>query len=106
METTIPLGQNGLIKNSFLNSKFFDPAYWFNKGSVFFHSVSKYTFTAQAKNIFDMILFFFTIFFLALISYCLIRLLEIRAKEKRHLQHELEEYAHRHAQKEAQNNEI
>jgi hypothetical protein len=33
-----------------------------------------------------------------MIAYCFVRLLEIRKKEHEHLRHEIEEYAHKHAE--------
>jgi len=42
--------------------------------------------------------FFIALFFITIISYCAIRLLEIRSKEKKHLKHEIEEYAHHQAE--------
>ena len=39
------------------------------------------------------------IFFLFVIAYCFIRILEVRKKEKEHLEYEIEEYAHHQAEK-------
>jgi hypothetical protein len=48
----------------------------------------------QAIIIFKTILSFLATFFLIVISYTIVRLLEIRKKEKEHLHHEIAEYAH------------
>jgi hypothetical protein len=40
------------------------------------------------------------LFFLTLLAYCAVRLLEIRKKEHEHLRHEIAEYAHHHKAKE------
>lgn len=42
----------------------------------------------------------FALFFLTVIAYCAVRLLEIRKKEHEHLRHEIEEYAHHKKEKE------
>ncbi|MFA6301316.1 MAG: hypothetical protein WC609_03115 [Candidatus Paceibacterota bacterium] len=48
----------------------------------------------QAIIIFKTILSFLATFFLIVISYTIVRLFEIRKKEKEHLRHEIAEYAH------------
>lgn len=40
----------------------------------------------------------FSVFFIFLIAYCAVRMIEIREKEHEHLKHELEEYAHHMAE--------
>ena len=45
-----------------------------------------------------LILSILSIFFIFLIVYCFVRLLEIRKKEHEYLHHEIEEYAHKHAE--------
>lgn len=52
----------------------------------------------QAMIIFKTVLSFLATFFLIVISYTIVRLLEIRKKEKEHLRHELAEYAHNKAE--------
>lgn len=47
-----------------------------------------------------IILAVLSIFFIFVITYCLVRLHEIRKKEHEHLHHEIEEYAKRHAEQE------
>ncbi|MFH1608894.1 MAG: hypothetical protein ABH951_02690 [Patescibacteria group bacterium] len=49
---------------------------------------------------FQIFLFILIIFFLAIITYCLIRIFEIRKKEKEYLEYEIEEYAHKQKEKE------
>jgi preprotein translocase subunit SecG len=48
----------------------------------------------------ETLLFIFAILFLAIIIYCLIRIFEIRKKEKEYTEHEIEEYAHKQKIKE------
>jgi hypothetical protein len=45
----------------------------------------------------------FSIFFIGLITYCAVRMVEIREKEHEHLHHEIEEYAHHMKEKEEKN---
>lgn len=52
----------------------------------------------------DFILVALAIFFMTLIGYTSIRLLEIRKKEHEHLHHEIEEYAHHQKEKEKKKN--
>lgn len=83
--------------DSFLNSKFFSPDYLYYHGSNFFRGVYRFIFEGSTlKNILAVL----AIFFITIITYCFIRLLEIRIKEKKHLEHEIAEYARRQAEKE------
>lgn len=94
META---NQNNL-GGSFLNSRYISPEYLFNQGvssnQQFFASV----FSEQGINIMKTVLFFLSLFFLTIICYTIVRLLEIRAKEHKHLLHEIAEYAHNKAE--------
>ena len=94
-----PASQNPLIQNTFLGSKYFDPAYLFNQESAFFKQFFSFLFNPQVKDIFNTLLGLLAMFFLAIICYSFVRLFEIRAKEKKHLQHEIEEYvSHKYEQ--------
>ncbi|MFA6353374.1 MAG: hypothetical protein WCW93_00330 [Candidatus Paceibacterota bacterium] len=95
MET---VNQNNLLSGSFLDSKFFDPIYLFNQGATYLHNFFSYIFSNQVTNLAKTALFFLAMFFLIIIFYTAIRLLEIRAKEKKHLKHEIMEYAHNKAE--------
>lgn len=96
MATPLPVTQNPIISDSFLGSKFFNPDYLFNQGVAFFQQLFIYFGNngAQIIAIFNTILFFFALFFLMIIFYAAVRMFEIRKKEKKHLEHEIEEYAH------------
>ncbi|MEO5635426.1 MAG: hypothetical protein ABIS26_01255 [Candidatus Paceibacterota bacterium] len=96
------MNQNSVLGDSFLSSKYFDPNYLFSKLASFGYQVSHFSINNITDIIafFHTILFFLTIFFIALISYCSVRMFEIRAKEHKHLEHELAEYAHHQAEKE------
>ena len=90
------LNPNPVLGDSFLNSKWFDPNYLFNQGVAFFHQIFNFFSNngAGIVSIYHNVLFIFSLFFLTLISYTSIRIFEIRSKEKKHLEHEIEEYAH------------
>jgi len=89
-------GNNPLIENSFLGSKYLNPEYLFNQLVV----ILGYIFNAKVLGGFYIFISFLSIFFIGLIIYCTIRMFEIRAKEHAHLHHETEEYAHNQALKE------
>jgi hypothetical protein len=95
META---NQNSFLNGTILNSRYFDPAYWFNKGASFFQHIFSYVFNDQTAGIAKGILFFFAMFFMAIICYTIVRMLEIRKKEHAHLHHEIAEYAHNKAE--------
>lgn len=89
------MNPNPILEDSVLGSKWFNPDYLFNQGLEFFRQLFSYTVSAETISIYHTILFFFSLFFLTVISYCTVRMFEIRRKEHKHLQHEIAEYAHR-----------
>ncbi|OGJ03720.1 hypothetical protein A3F97_00800 [Candidatus Nomurabacteria bacterium RIFCSPLOWO2_12_FULL_41_10] len=95
META---SQNSLLDDSFLGSRYFDADYLFSKSAVYIKKFFALAFSGQGINLGKAVLFFLAIFFLTIICYTAIRLFEIRAKEKKHLQHEIEKYAHNKAE--------
>lgn len=95
MET---VNQNNLLSGSFLDSKYFNPGYLFNQGFTSIHNFFSYIFSDQITNLGKTTLFFLAMFFLVIICYTIVRLLEIRTKEHKHLQHEIYEYAHNKAE--------
>ena len=96
------MDQNTVFQDSFLNSKYFNPVYLFEQGIYFikqaFYFIASHW--SETISVFNTFLFFLAIFFTTLIFYTIIRLFEIRKKENTHLQHEIVEYAHHHAEKE------
>lgn len=85
---------NNLLGDSILNSKYFNPAYLSDQ--VFFY-IKKFVaimMSDQGITVMKGILFVLASFFLTVIAYVIVRMLEIRAKEHRHIHHEIEEYAH------------
>ena len=89
META---SQNNLLSGSFLGSKYFNPDYLFNQGVLYIKQFFAYIFSNQAISIEKTILFLFSMFFLTIICYTFVRMFEIRAKEHKHLRHEIGEY--------------
>ena len=102
MDISMQVSQNPVFGNSFLNSKFFNPDYLFNRGLEFFREVFNFNVNNSADIIavFHTLLFFLGIFFLTIISYTMVRMYEVRSKEHKHLHHEIEEYAHHQRERE------
>ncbi|KKQ87873.1 MAG: hypothetical protein UT09_C0009G0027 [Parcubacteria group bacterium GW2011_GWF2_38_8] len=88
-----PSDPNPLIENSLLGSKFLNPDYLFSHGLEIFG----YIFNQKALTAFNVFLSFLSIFFIAIILYCTVRMFEIRAKQHKHLKQEIAEYAHHQA---------
>lgn len=93
MYTTTTLNQNSLIENSFLSSKLLNPGYLFDHIFEFLG----YVFSTKTYEVFNILLSFLAIFFIAVVVYTTIRMFEIRAKERAHLRREIAEYAHNQA---------
>lgn len=87
--------------DSFLfKSQVVNPDYLFSEGSVVVREVFDNIVNDRVYNLYKTFLYFLAIFFLTIISYCTVRMFEIRKKEHDHLHHEIHEYAHHHAGKE------
>lgn len=84
---------NNLLQGSFLGSKYFNPIYLFNQIYIFFQNLFSFGLSTEARNLFYTILFIFATFFLGIIFYSLVRVLEIRKKEHAYLEYEIHEYA-------------
>jgi len=97
MET---VNQNSFLNDSFLGSKYFNPEYLFNQGVTYIKQFITYVSSDQTTSLEKTILFLFSMFFLTIICYTIVRLFEIRAKEHKHLQHEIVEYAYNKAEQE------
>lgn len=98
METS----NNNILGDSVLGSQWFNPDYLFNQVASFFHNLSGFDPNNYASviSLYHTILFILSIFFLTLVSYCSVRIFEIRSKEREHVRYEIAEYAHHQAQKE------
>ena len=90
MYKSTTLNQNPLIENTFLGSKFLNPEYLFNQGVKILGDV----FNAKTFEVFNTVLAILAVFFIAIIVYTILRMFEIRRKEHRYLQYEIENYAH------------
>lgn len=102
------MNPNPILENTLLGSKWFDPDYLFNLAIAFFQYLGFYftNFTSTGLlSFYHFVLSLFALFFITLISYCSIRIFEIRSKERKHLQHEIEEYAHHQAEREKKKQE-
>lgn len=92
--------QNPYLENSFLGSKYLNPDYLFSQGVAFLERLFNYINSGLLFHYINPIITLFTIFFLSIICYTMVRMIEIRHKERKHLQHEIAEYAHHHAERE------
>ena len=105
META---NQNPYLQNTFFDSNYFNPAYLFDKGSAYLHDFFSFASEIPVDQVTAFtrtILLFLSMFFLAIIAYVVVRMLEIRAKEHKHVHHEIHEYAHNKAEKERKQQE-
>ncbi len=82
----------------FTNSKYFDPNYLFEKEVLVFKKIYIFVTSPQTIGAGKTLLFFLGMFFLTVMFYAAIRMFEIRKKERAHLHHEIEEYAHNKAE--------
>jgi len=95
---TLSLNSNSIFGDSFLGSKYFNPGYLFNQGALYIKQFISFITNDQAINLEKTILFLLAMFFLIIISYTIIRMFEIRAKEHKYLHHEIHEHAHNKAE--------
>ena len=102
MATPLTVTQNPVLGDSVLGSRWLNPDHLFNQSVSFFNDLLGFNATngPQIIAIYHAVVFLFSLFFLTIISYCAIRLLEIRSKERKHLLHEITEYAHFQAERE------
>jgi hypothetical protein len=105
MEPALNLSVNNPPPNTVLGSKWLNPDYLFTHFFPPIIHFIKWLFSADGVNTLHSILFFFCLFFVTVIMYCFVRLLEIRKKEHEHEHHEILEYAHHQAEKEKKKEE-
>ncbi len=86
--------------SALLQSKTLNPDYLFGQGSSIFSQIYHNLVNARVYALYKTFLIFLTIFFTTIISYCAVRMFEIRKKEHAHLHHEIEEYAHHQDERE------
>ena len=95
META---NQNDIFGDSIFGSSYLNPEYLFDKITFYIKQFFLYITSEQATNVWKTVLFIFSMFFLTIICYVAIRMFEIRAKEHKHLHHEIDEYARNKAE--------
>ena len=88
------VNQNNLSTGTFLDSKYLNPGYLFNHFFDIIQQTFGIVFSPQTLALLKTAMFFLTIFFISIICYTIVRLLEIRKKEHEYLHHEIAEYAH------------
>ncbi|MCE9585331.1 hypothetical protein K8Q94_01785 [Candidatus Nomurabacteria bacterium] len=76
-----------------------DLGHIFNSLFSLFRKILDFIFSIYSNQTFQIIFFILIVFFVSIITYCTIRLFEIRKKEHHHLHEEIEEYAHKQAEK-------
>ena len=87
--------------NSIPQPNYINLEYIFNKIYEFFNALFNPSYHIPFfGNGVKLILAILSIFFIFMIAYCLIRLLEIRKREHEYLHHEIEEYAQKHKEEE------
>jgi hypothetical protein len=91
---------NTVLDDKFFQIEYFNPSYLFEKGYNFFHTVLPYFFRGENLDGLKLILSLFALFFIIIITYTTVRMLEIRKKEHAHLKEEIAEYAHHQAERE------
>ena len=79
---------------------YLNPEYWFEHLKGFVSGVIDLVFQGGTLTLLHTLGYMFAIFFLTLVAYCAVRMLEIREKEHHHLLHEIEEYKHHQAERE------
>ncbi len=83
------------ITPTFINLEFV-----FNKVLEFFQYIFSFLSDAGFSSVFYTTLSILSIFFIIIICYSIVRILEIRKAEHEHLHHEIAEYKHHHQEKE------
>lgn len=90
--------QNNALSGTSLDSKFFNPMYYFDNGAVVFKKILAFIASDQFFIIEKGFLTILALFFVTIICYTVVRMFEIRKKEHAHLHHEIAEYAHNKAE--------
>lgn len=88
------------LEYEWLKSDYFNPAYLFEWFSFYGQKALMFITSDRSISLGKTILFFFAMFFVAIVCYVFVRMLEIRHKEHKHLHHEIEEHAKNKAEQE------
>jgi len=100
-----PSNENPLIKDTFLDSKYFDPGYLAEQGTESGLNIFKSILNPDNLEVVYIILSIFAIFCITIIIYCVIRIFEVRKKQHMHMHHEIHEYAHKQKEREERQRE-
>lgn len=86
------------LNDPFFHNKYLNVDFLFNKGYEFLHYIAPFIFKSENVDSLKFFLSILCLFFISIIAYCSVRMLEIRKKEHEHLHHEIAEYARKQAQ--------
>jgi hypothetical protein len=93
------LNLNTAVQKPLFNPTYLNLEYVFNKILEFFRAIFGLNANGSV-NFFQLFIFLLTLFFMFIIAYCFVRILEIREEEKKRLQLQIEAYAQHQAEKE------
>ncbi len=99
MDTQL-LNTNIALEDPSFTYKVLDPGFWFDRIVILLRWLFNLIFNQTTGDLLHGIAIFLTLFFIAIIAYSAVRMFEIRAKEHKHLQHEIAEYARRQKERE------
>jgi hypothetical protein len=86
--------------DSVLQSNYFNPDYLSERMLFYGSRTINVIFSDRSISLAKTVLFLLSMFFIAIICYVVVRMLEIRHKEHKHLHHEIKEYAKNKAEQE------
>ncbi len=101
MDISESVNLNTATENPLFDPTFLNLEYLFGLILQLFQNLFGWLFGGDLGAGFKAFLTFLCIFFIAVICYCSVRMLEIRKREHEHLHHEIHEYAHMMAEKAA-----
>lgn len=101
MDLSNAIDLNSATQNPIFDPKYINLEYFFGKIYDFFYLIfHPSSHIPYLETGIKLILAFFSMFFIFVIVYTFVRLLEIRKKEHEHLHHEVLEFAHKHKEEE------
>jgi hypothetical protein len=105
MEALDTINSNFYSPDTAINSNLFDLNYVSLQITNFFNTVHDFLDFNLIGNIINAIFFVSAIFFIFIMCYSIIRILEVRKKEHEYLHYEIEEYAHKYSEHEKKHGE-
>ena len=103
MDLSQSLNLNTATENPLFDPTYLNLEYLFNQILEFFRGIfgpGSSSGLSSTVSFFKILLFVLAVFFIFIIIYCFVRLLEIRKKEREHLKHEIAEYTRKKAEQE------